>query len=45
MTGVRRGWRRWLRVLLTGVRFERALDRHRAAAEALDRTVREVLER
>ena len=38
-------WRRWLRALLTGVRFERALQRNRQAARELDRAVREVLER
>ena len=40
-----RAWRRWLRALLTGLRFERALQRNRRAARALDRAVREVLER
>lgn len=39
------GWRHWLRVLLTGARFERALERHRLAARALDKAVREVHER
>jgi len=38
-------WRCWLRALLTGVRFEAALQRNRRAARDLDRAVREVLER
>ncbi|MCB1355462.1 MAG: hypothetical protein KDK53_02835 [Maritimibacter sp.] len=40
-----RGWRFWLRALLTGPRFERALERNARAARKLDRAVREVLER
>lgn len=39
------GWRRRLWALLTGPRFDRALERHRLAATKLDKAVREVLER
>jgi|GEM_PF-6396154 len=38
-------WRRWLRALFTGVRFDRSVQRNRRAARELDRAVREVLER
>ena len=38
-------WRFWLRVFLTSPQFERALERHRQAARALDKAVREVHER
>ncbi len=38
-------WRARLGILLTGVRFHRALARNLRAAEALDRAVREVMER
>lgn len=36
-------WRGRLWALLTGVRFDRAMQRHRQAAKELDRAVREVL--
>ena len=38
-------WRARVRALLTGVRFDRSLKRNARAAEALDRAVREVMER
>lgn len=34
---------KWLRALMRGARLERALERHRQAAEELDKAVREVL--
>lgn len=36
-------WRARLWALLTGVRFDRAMERHRQAAQELDKAVREVL--
>lgn len=37
--------RLWARALLTGLRFERAVQRNRVAARELDMAVREVLEK
>lgn len=39
------GWRHWMRIFLSSPKFERALERHRQAARALDKAVREVHER
>lgn len=38
-------WSRGIRAFLSGPGLERALQRHRRAADELDRAVREVLER
>ncbi len=38
-------WRARLAAVLSGVRFQRALARNQRAVEALDRAVREVMER
>ncbi len=38
-----RGLRRWLKALLSGPKFNRALERYNRAAGDLDKAVREVL--